>query len=69
MSKSEDLGKYFRIPADIRDLNYEKYFSDGDEDISLVEDYTSHNTERLNVEKVEDLLRSLEFINKEVDSE
>lgn len=69
MSKSEDLGKYFRIPADIRDLNYEKYFSDGDKDISLVEDYTSHNTERLNVEKVEDLLRSLEFINKEVDSE
>ena len=63
MSKSEDLGKYFRIPADIRDLNYEKYFSDGDKDISLVEDYTSHNTERLNVEKVEDLLRSLEFIN------
>ena len=64
MSKSKDLGNYYRIPADTRDLNYEKYFSKGDKDISLIEDYTSHNTERLNVKDVENLLSSLEFINK-----
>lgn len=66
MARSEDLGKYFRIPADNRDLNYAKYFSDGEEKISHIDDYTSHNTERLNVEQVKALLLKLDFIQEEL---
>ncbi len=47
MAKAQDLGGYYRIPADNRDLNYAKYFSEGEEKISQLEDYTSHNTRRL----------------------
>lgn len=62
MSKAEDLGKYYRIQSDNRDLNYAQYFSQGEEKISNLNDYTSHNTERLNVEQVKKLLLQLDYI-------
>jgi len=69
MIKSEDMGGYYRIPADNRDLNYERYFSEGEEDISKVEDYHSHNTHRLDVEGTMKLLLKLDFIREEVGSD
>jgi UDP-glucose 4-epimerase len=66
MAKAQDLGNYFRIPADTRDLNYEQYFSKGEIDISKVEDYHSHNTERLDVEGTKKLLLQLEMIRKDL---
>ncbi|MDA9773320.1 polysaccharide biosynthesis protein [Saprospiraceae bacterium] len=65
MVKAEDLKDYYRIPADNRDLNYEKYFSDGEEDVSKIEDYHSHNTHRLDVEGTKELLLKLDFIREE----
>lgn len=56
MAKSEDMGNYFRIPADNRDLNYDKYFVEGQEEISQIDDYHSHNTKRLDVEGMKELL-------------
>jgi UDP-glucose 4-epimerase len=67
MARAEDLGAYYRIPADNRDLNYAQYFSEGEEKISRQEDYTSHNTERLNVAQVKALLLKLEYIKEELD--
>ena len=64
--KAEDLGDYYRIAADDRDLNYAKYFSDGEEKIADFEDYTSHNTRRLDVAEVVQLLRKLDFIQGEL---
>ncbi len=64
MARIEDIGRYFRIPADNRDLNYSKYFSAGEERISQLDDYTSHNTERLNVQQVKALLLKLDFIQE-----
>jgi Polysaccharide biosynthesis protein C-terminal. len=64
MARAEDRGSYYRIPADNRDLNYAKYFSDGEEKISSLDDYTSHNTERLDVAQVKSLLQSLDFIQE-----
>jgi len=66
MAKVEDMGGYYRIPADNRDLNYAKYFSDGEEIISELDDYTSHNTERLSIEQVKTLLQNLKFIQEEL---
>jgi UDP-N-acetylglucosamine 4,6-dehydratase/5-epimerase len=66
MAKAEDLGRYYRVPADNRDLNYNKYFVDGEKVISLTEDYTSHNTQRLDVEGTKKLLLKLEFIQEEL---
>ena len=66
MVKAEDMGGYYRIPADNRDLNYAQYFSEGEEKISHQEDYTSHNTERLNVEQVKTLLLKLDYIKEEL---
>jgi len=66
MVKAEDLKDYYRIPADNRDLNYEKYFSDGEEDVSKIEDYHSHNTHRLDVDGTKQLLLKLDFIREEV---
>lgn len=66
MAKALDLGGYFRIPADNRDLNYAQFFSEGEEKISNLDDYTSHNTERLNVEQIKDLLLKLDFIQEEL---
>ena len=62
MSKAVDLGSYFRIPIDNRNLNYSKYFSEGNEGISTTEDYTSHNTQRLNVSEVEELLKKINLV-------
>jgi len=59
MARAEDLGGYFRIPADSRDLNYDKYFVEGEARISQFVDYTSHNTERLDVEGVMQVLQGL----------
>ena len=66
MIKAEDMGGYFRIPADTRDLNYEKYFSEGEVDISKIEDYHSHNTHRLDIKGTQELLLKLDFIRQEV---
>jgi len=66
MVKAEDLGDFFRIPADTRDLNYNKYFTEGTEAVSQVEEYTSHNTQRLGVEETTELLLSLRFIREDV---
>ena len=66
MVHAKDRGGYYRIPADNRDLNYAKYFSEGEENISHQDDYTSHNTERLNVEQVKALLLNLDFIKEEL---
>ncbi len=64
--KAEDMGDYYRIPADNRDLNYANYFSEGEIDMSTVEDYHSHNTERLDVEGMKKLLLKLDFIREDV---
>ncbi|MDO9050002.1 MAG: nucleoside-diphosphate sugar epimerase/dehydratase [Methylotenera sp.] len=64
MAHAQDMGGYYRIPADNRDLNYAKYFSEGEESISHQEDYTSHNTHRLNVEQVKALLLKLDYIQE-----
>ena len=68
MAHAADMGGYYRIPADNRDLNYAKYFSEGEEKISHFEDYTSHNTLRLNVEEVKKLLLKLDYIKEELDA-
>lgn len=62
MARAEDMGNYYRIPADVRDLNYNKFFIDGEELISHIDDYTSHNTHRLKLEEVKSLLLKLAFI-------
>lgn len=62
MARAEDMGRYYRVPADDRDLNYNKYFVQGETRVSAIEDYTSHNTERLNVDQVMQLLKKLDFI-------
>ena len=64
MAKAEDMGLYYRIPSDNRDLNYAMYFTDGQKQVSELDDYTSHNTERLTVGQVKDLLLKLEFIQQ-----
>ena len=64
--KAEDLGDFFRIPADTRDLNYNKYFTEGTEEVSKVEEYNSHNTYRLSLEETKELLLSLRFIRADV---
>lgn len=68
MARVEDMGRYFRIPADNRDLNYNKYFVQGETRISASEDYTSHNTERLGVEAVKKLLLTLDYIKEELNA-
>lgn len=62
MARVEDLGAYYRIPADSRDLNYDKYFVDGEQNIAVHDDYTSHNTERLDVDATIRLLLKLDYI-------
>lgn len=66
MFRSEDMGDYFRIPADARDLNYDKFFVEGQEDISNVEDYHSHNTFRLDKEGMKQLLLKLPEIREDI---
>jgi len=64
MARAEDLGGYYRIPADSRDLNYDKYFVAGEPHIAEVDDYTSHNTRRLSVDQVKDVLLQLDMVRK-----
>jgi UDP-N-acetylglucosamine 4,6-dehydratase len=66
MVKAEDMGDFYRIPADNRDLNYAQYFSEGEQDVSTIEDYHSHNTEQLGVDGMKNLLKHLPLIRKEV---
>ena len=66
MMKAVDMGDFYRIPADNRDLNYAKYFSEGEKEVAVVEDYHSHNTEQLGVKVMVKLLSQLPFIRQEV---
>ncbi|HLK28181.1 MAG TPA: polysaccharide biosynthesis protein [Puia sp.] len=66
MSKAQDLGNFYRIPADGRDLNYSKYFSEGEETVMKVEDYNSNNTRRLNLEETKQLLLKLDYVQAEL---
>lgn len=66
MAKAQDLGNFFRIPADNRDLNYDKYFDKGEIKTSALDDYNSHNTKRLGIKETEEILLGLEFIKSEL---
>ena len=66
MAKSKDLENYYRIPADTRDLNYNKFFTEGEASVASAEEYTSHNTYQLNLEETKKLLLKLRFIREDV---
>ena len=66
MAKAIDMGNYYRIPCDNRDLNYNKFFTDGNEDVSKIEDYHSHNTARLDIEGMKEQLMRLRFIQEDL---
>lgn len=66
MAKAEDMGDFYRVPADNRDLNYAQYFSEGEEEVAEIEDYHSHNTEQQGVEGLKKLISTLPLIRKEV---
>ncbi len=63
---AKNLDNYFRIPADSRDLNYDKYYIDGEQDINYGSEYNSHNTERLNIPAIKELLLKLDFVKEEL---
>jgi len=64
MARAEDLGGYYRIPADSRDLNYDKYFVEGEPEIAGIDDYTSHNTQRLDVEQIKQVISKLSVVRE-----
>lgn len=64
MIKAEDMGGFYRIPADNRGLNYSSYFSEGEKELSNINDYNSHNTEQKNIEGIKQLLLKLDFIKE-----
>lgn len=66
MAKAEDLGDYYRIPADTRDLNYNRYFTEGKSEIAQIEEYNSHSTHRMNVEETKQLLLKLDMIREDL---
>lgn len=68
LQRAEDMGDYYRVPLDDRNLNYAKYFTEGDKEEAQIEDYTSHNTERLNVKQVEQLLLTLPKVKAEIET-
>jgi UDP-N-acetylglucosamine 4,6-dehydratase len=68
MARAEDLGRYYRIPADSRDLNYNMYFIEGQTSVSQIDDYTSHNTQRLDVEQVKRVLLNLGIVREAIDA-
>jgi UDP-glucose 4-epimerase len=68
MARAEDIGGYYRVPADSRDLNYAKYFVEGETEVSSIDDYTSHNTHRLDVEGVKQTLLKLDIIREAIDA-
>ncbi|HZG73356.1 MAG TPA: polysaccharide biosynthesis protein [Chondromyces sp.] len=63
---AEDLGGFYRVPADKRDLNYDKYFVEGDQKLSSQDEYNSHNTRRLNIEEIKDKLLMLDYVREEL---
>ena len=65
-SKAEDLGEYFRIPVDVRDLNYEKYYEDGNTEIRQDESFTSDNTSLLSVEEIKELLLKQQYVKERI---
>jgi len=65
---AEDLGGFFRVPADTRDLNYDKYFEEGEEELSTDKEYNSHNTKRLTVEEVKEKLLELDYVQNELNN-
>ena len=69
MVQAEDLGGYYRVPADVRDLNYASYFTEGKPEVSLLQDYNSHNTRRLNVDEMMELLLKLDCVQRAVQGE
>ncbi len=68
MSKAKDMKKYYRVPMDGRDLNYNKFFDDGEANVSVADDYTSHNTTRLDISGIKELLMKLPLIRSELDA-
>jgi UDP-glucose 4-epimerase len=66
LAKAKDMGDYYRIRPDDRDLNYGKYFTEGQEQVSLLDDYNSHNTQRLTVPEIKEKLMKLDFIQQEL---
>ena len=66
MTKAQDMGEFYRIPADNRNLNYNQYFTEGKKEVSIVEDYHSHNTEQLGVEGMKMLLSNLPLVKEEI---
>ena len=68
MIRAKDMGRFYCIPSDTRDLNHAKYFIEGQKLISKSKDYTSHNTERLNLKQLKKLIMSLDFIRNEIDA-
>ena len=68
MARADDLGDYYRIPADSRDLNYDKFFVEGETKISTIDDYTSHNTRRLDVAQVKNVLMQLDIVRMAVNA-
>ena len=66
MAKAEEMKRYYRIPADNRDLNYKKYFVEGETKITLYDDYTSHNTDRLSIPAIKDLLFQVDYVRNEL---
>lgn len=69
MACAEDMGDYYRVPPDLRDLNYAKYVEEGNQKVSQLEDYNSHNTQRLDIEAMKQLLLKLEFMQQIVRGE
>lgn len=68
MAKAEDMGRYFRVPADNRDLNYELFISEGNPQANAIDDYTSHNTERLDPDAVIELMMRLDYVRQELET-
>jgi UDP-N-acetylglucosamine 4,6-dehydratase/5-epimerase len=66
LANAEDMGEYYRVPADVRDLNYACYFTEGAQEVSVAEEYNSHNTNRLDVEGMCELLMKLELVQEAV---
>lgn len=65
---AEDMGNYYRVPADKRDLNYDKYFVEGNQKLSTTEEYNSHNTHRLTLDEVKDTLMNLDYVKAELET-
>lgn len=65
---ANDMGGFYQVPADKRDLNYDKYFNEGDEKLSLEDEYNSHNTQRLDIEQIKDRLLELDFVKEQLES-